>query len=104
MKWYDFYNAFVRGPVPLDLALAIYRGNWNLTLTASRIIICDIPFMRSHEARPYTVPPKSELWGVNTAVPQSKLWEGQSLPTPPDLRHGLQVLHHFLPTGWLPYP
>src|SRR6218665_4149869 len=66
MKWYDFYNAFVRGPVPLDLALAIYRGNWNLTLTASRIIICDIPFMRSHEARPYTVPPKSELWGVNS--------------------------------------
>ena len=51
MKRYDFYNAFVREPVFLDPALVIYRGNWNLTLTASRIIICDIPFMRSHEAR-----------------------------------------------------
>jgi len=27
----------------------------------------------------------------------------QSLPVPSDLRQGLQVLHHFLPTGWLPY-
>ena len=60
--------------------------------------------MRSHEARPVTVPPKPELWGVNIAVPQPKLWEGQSLPGPSDLRHSLQVLHHFLPTGWLPYP
>src|SRR6218665_941931 len=27
----------------------------------------------------------------------------QSLPVPSDLRQGLQVLHDFLPTGWLPY-
>jgi len=38
--------------------------------------------MRSHEARPVTVPPKPELWGVNIAVPQSKLWGGQSHPAP----------------------
>jgi len=44
--------------------------------------------MRSHEARPGTDPPKSELWEESTLLsPQSKLWDGQSLPVPPDLRH-----------------
>ena len=39
--------------------------------------------MRSHEARPGTVPQKPELWGAtNIAVPQSKLWGGQSFPAP----------------------
>ena len=39
--------------------------------------------MRSHEARAYTVPPKSELWGVNTAVPPSQNFVEDSLSLPP---------------------
>jgi len=42
--------------------------------------------MRSHEARPSSVPPKLEFEGtVNSqhSCPQSKLWRGQSLPIPP---------------------
>jgi len=38
--------------------------------------------MRSHEARPCTVPPNLELWGgaVNTAVPPVKTLEGTVPP------------------------
>jgi len=74
LKWEGtiFYNVFVRGMVPLDPTLVIYRGNCNLTLTASKLL-CDIPFMRSHKARHGHCP--SEAWtfgAVNTAVPQVK--------------------------------
>ena len=57
--------------------------------------------MRSHEALSLR---GLNFGAVNITVPQSKLWGEQSLPVPPDLRHCLQVLHHFLQTGWLPYP
>jgi len=47
-------------------------------------------------------------FGESTLLsPQSNLWGGQSpsVPlSPSDLRHGPQVLYHFLPTGCLPYP
>ena len=46
------------------------QRNWSF-----KIIICDILFMRSHEARPSTVSSRLVLLvTVNTAVPQSKLW------------------------------
>src|SRR6218665_2135492 len=42
-----------------------------------------MPFMRSHEARPGTDPPMSELWDESTLLcPQSKLWGGQSISVP----------------------
>src|SRR6218665_1454498 len=42
-----------------------------------------MPFMRSHEARPGTDPPMSELWEESTLLcPQSKLWGGQSISVP----------------------
>jgi len=48
-------------------------------------------FMRYHEARPSSVPPKLELWGGDSqhCCPlKSKLWRGQSLPVLlHDLRH-----------------
>jgi len=39
LKGTIFYNVFVRGLVPLDptLVIHVYRGNWNLTLTASNL-------------------------------------------------------------------
>jgi len=44
--------------------------------------------MRSHEARPSSVPPKLELGGaVNTDVPPVKTLEGIVPPAPHDLRH-----------------
>ena len=40
--------------------------------------------MRSHKARPSSVPPKFELGGtVNTAVPPVKTLEGTAPPCPP---------------------
>src|SRR6218665_294959 len=39
--------------------------------------------MRSHEARPSSVPLKLELWVGHCCPPQSKLWRGQSIPVPP---------------------
>src|SRR6218665_3633419 len=99
MKRYDFLHCFCKGgSVFLDPTLVIYKRNWNLTLTASNLQLCDIPFMRSHEARPSTVPPKPELWGSQHCCPPFKTLGRTAVL--PDLRHCLQVLHHFLPTGY----
>ena len=47
------------------------------TGTFFKTVICDIFFMRSHEARADSVFPKPELWGgqltVNIAVPAVKI-------------------------------
>jgi len=44
--------------------------------------------MRSHEARPITDPPKSELWEESTLLcPPAKTLGGQSLSVPSDVRH-----------------
>src|SRR6218665_2022848 len=73
MKRYDFLHCFCKGgSVFLDPTLVIYQRNWNLTLTASNLLLCDIPFMRSHEARSSTVPPKPELWGSQHCCPPSQ--------------------------------
>src|SRR6218665_1524937 len=73
MKRYDFLHCFCKGgSVFLDPTLVIYKRNWNLTLTASNLQLCDIPFMRSHGARPSTVPPKPELWGSQHCCPPSQ--------------------------------
>src|SRR6218665_3230588 len=71
------------------------------------IIKCDMLFLRSHEARPGTDPPKSELWEESTLLCPSQNFGEDSLSLSPLIYAtdcGLQVLHHFLPTGWLPYP
>src|SRR6218665_1449441 len=68
MKRYDFLHCFCKGgSVFLDPTLVIYKRNWNLTLTASNLQLCDIPFMRSHEARPSTQGCKS-LFEVGEAI------------------------------------
>src|SRR6218665_3878953 len=44
-----------------------------------KIITCDMPFMRSHEAIPGTDPPKSELWEESTLLSPSKNFGKDSL-------------------------
>src|SRR6218665_1681239 len=44
-----------------------------------KIITCDMPFMRSHEARPSTDPPKSELWEESTLLPPNQNFGTDSL-------------------------
>ena len=77
MKRYAFFIMFLWGrPAPLDPTLVIYRWNWNLTLTASKLqnVYAIYEISRSKTRHWH-----SEVWtlgGVNTAVPpQSKLWE-----------------------------
>src|SRR6218665_3319266 len=81
MKRYGsiFYNVFVRGPFPPDVTLIIYRGKLELNSDCFKIITCDIPFLRSHEARPGTVPPKPELWGNQHCCPPSQNFGEDSL-------------------------
>src|SRR6218665_1355552 len=69
------------GPVPLDPTLVIYMGNWNLTLTACKIIICDIYLYEISRSK---TRPTLSLGSLNFAVSQSKLWGG-SLSVPPAL-------------------
>jgi len=47
---------------------------------------CDMPFMRSHEARPVTDPPKSELWDESTLLSTSQNFGEDSISLPSDLR------------------
>src|SRR6218665_2177871 len=71
-----FLNGLV---IPLDPPLVrMHRGNCNLTMADSNyFIICDILFMRSHEARPSSVPPKLEIWGESQhCCPPVKTLEG----------------------------
>src|SRR6218665_206888 len=61
----------------------MHRGNCNITMADSKL--CDILFVRSHEARPSSVPPKLELWGGQSSLLSSpvKTLEGTVPPCPP---------------------
>jgi len=67
-KGTSFFIMFLWGrPAPLDPTLVIYRWTWNLTLTASKLLMW-YALLRSHEARPGTDPPKSEFWEESTLL------------------------------------
>src|SRR6218665_2922891 len=63
-----FYNVFVReARSPRPDTGHIYV-ELELNTDCFKIIKCDMPFMRSHEARPGTDPSKSELWEESTLL------------------------------------
>src|SRR6218665_2044859 len=81
---FNLFKWFSEGArIPLDPPqVRMHRGNCNLTMADSKLFIkvCDILFMRSHEARPSNIPPQLDLGGgqSNPAVPSSQNFGGDS--------------------------